>query len=184
MLDSSDLWLRFFVFACSGAYCWRLFYVLVRTWFSELSYLHSYCSCSFPFTLSYFFSVMKSSSAAWRGILGVVITSICAWLYEFSWPFVPDFIELSVTRSCFAGFSVFKVWYKMNSEEFRSELLNFTNSLLLLFWCDDIRRALKCHAYCNVRGCQQANGICRDISFSVSLQWCSVHIQRLSCVPL
>lgn len=57
MLDSSDLWLRFFVFACSGAYCWRLFYVLVRTWFSELSYLHSYCSCSFPFTLSYFFRV-------------------------------------------------------------------------------------------------------------------------------
>lgn len=67
------------------------------------------------------------------------------WLYELSWHFVPNFIELSVTHSCFADFSVFKIWYEINSEEFRSELLNFTNSLLL-FWCKDIRGALECHA--------------------------------------
>lgn len=186
MLDSSDLWLGLLIFAYSGVHCWRLFYMLVSTQFSEWSYLHLYCSCLFPFALSFFFRV--SCKAAQLPQERLLVWSVQAYMSDFLLVWIllalcARFIELSVTHSCFAGFSVFKVWYKMNSEEFRSELLNFLSSLLLLFWCKDIRRALECHACFNVCGCQQANGICRDISFSVSLQWCSVHIQRLSCVP-
>lgn len=80
MFGSSDLWLRFFIFAYS-AYCWRLFYMLVRTQFSEWSYLHLDCSCSLPFVLSYFFRV--SSKAAQMSGERFWVWSLQAYIWLF-----------------------------------------------------------------------------------------------------